>query len=44
VVGETVEVLSHAHVRWRLARHGSLSGGVGQSIEVLAEEAVVLAL
>jgi hypothetical protein len=43
VVGDAVEVLSHSDVGWWLARCGSLSGGAGQVVEVLAEEAFMLA-
>ena len=43
VVGEAVEVVSHADVRRRLAGDGGLSRAEGEAIKVLAEEAVVLA-
>lgn len=43
VVGEAIQVLGHADVRWWLARAGGLSCGTSQSVDVLAEEAVVLA-
>jgi len=42
VVGEAVEVVSHADVRRRLAGDGGLSRAEGEAIKVLAEESVVL--
>lgn len=41
VVGEAIEVLRHADVRWLLDRDGTGTAGVGKAIEVLAEEVLV---
>ena len=42
VVGEAVEVVSHADMRRRLVGDGGLSCAEGQAVKVLAEESVVL--
>ena len=41
VIGEAIEVLSHADVRRLFDRGGTGAGGAGKAVEVLAEEVLV---